>query len=127
MLQNNNLDVDSDSQIQAIDAQIKSLKGIEDTNKNLTRFQESFKWFSEEKFDDLTKSVEKGGALTGRGIATTLGEDLKSDFDKVLGFLGLRSWITSTNTFTWYYTKSWKELSKEIICRIIFIQKSRIC
>jgi len=88
MLQNNNLDVDSDSQIQAIDAQIKSLKGIEDTNKNLTRFQESFKWFSEEKFDDLTKSVEKGGALTGRGIATTLGEDLKSDFDKVLGFLG---------------------------------------
>ena len=127
MLQNNNLDVDSDSQIQAIDAQIKSLKGIEDTNKNLTRFQESFKWFSEEKFDDLTKSVEKGGALTGRGIATTLGEDLKSDFDKVLGFLGACSWITSTNTFTWYYTKSWKELSKEIICRIIFIQKSRIC
>ena len=90
MLQNNNLDVDSDSQIQAIDAQIKSLKGIEDTNKNLTRFQESFKWFSEEKFDDLTKSVEKGGALTGRGIATTLGEDLKSDFDKVLGFLGMQ-------------------------------------
>ena len=88
MLENNNLDVDSDSQIQAIDAQIKSLKGIEDTNKNLTRFQESFKWFSEEKFDDLTKSVEKGGALTGRGIATTLGEDLKGDFDKVLGFLG---------------------------------------
>lgn len=91
ILEKNSLDVDNDKQIQALDAQINALKGVEvmeEVAEELSGFQKRFKFFSEEKFDELRKDVQEGGRLTTRGIAKGFQEDLRGDFDKLLSFFG---------------------------------------
>ena len=46
----------------------------------------------------MKKSIEDGGKLTQQGIVSTLGDNLSSDFDKILTFLGPLLVVLTTNT-----------------------------
>ena len=48
----------------------------------------------------MKKSIEEGGKFTGVEIVKSFGNDLKSDFDRLLTFFGLYWWSFTTNTIT---------------------------
>ena len=68
--------------------------------------------------------MEKGGALTGRGIATTLGEDLKGDFDKVLGFVGPAVGVLLQIAFLGTILNLGKNLAKKLFVELFLSRKA---
>ena len=66
----------------------KQLEEQQKFGRNLTGFERATVKIFGGKFDDLKKSVEEGGKLTQGEIFKSVGQDLSSDLDKVLTFLG---------------------------------------
>ena len=80
----------------------KTTRRITKYGRVLGNFERGFVKFAGGTFEDMKKSIEEGGTLTFGGIAKTLGNDLRGDFDKLLHSLTYW-WYLTTNTFLRYY------------------------
>ena len=78
--------------------QKKSLEELQKYGKNLSGFERTFVKFAGGTFEDMKKSIEDGGKLTQQGIVSTLGDNLSSDFDRLLTFLDPIGGLLTTNT-----------------------------
>ena len=74
--------------LQQLEQQKKDLEEIREYGRTLSGFEKTFVKFAGGTFEDMKKSIEEGGDRTAAGIAKGFGDDLKGDFDKVLGFFG---------------------------------------
>ena len=74
--------------LKQLEQQKKDLEEIREYGKTLSGFERTFVKFAGGTFEEMKKSIEEGGRLTGEGIAKGFGNDLKGDFDKLLGFFG---------------------------------------
>lgn len=74
--------------LKQLEQQKKDLEEIREYGKTLNGFERTFVKFAGGTFEEMKKSIEEGGRLTGEGIAKGFGTDLKGDFDKLLGFFG---------------------------------------
>lgn len=74
--------------LKQLEQQKKDLEEIRAYGKTLSGFERTFVKFAGGTFEEMKKSIEEGGRLTGEGIAKGFGNDLKGDFDKLLGFFG---------------------------------------
>ena len=81
-------DVQNSAEYKALELQKKSLEELQKYGKNLSGFEKTFVKFAGGTFEDMKKSIEDGGRLTQQGIVSTLGDNLSSDFDRLLAFLG---------------------------------------
>lgn len=81
-------DVQTSAEYKALELQKKSLEELQKYGKNLSGFERTFVKFAGGTFEDMKKSIEDGGKLTQQGIVSTLGDNLSSDFDRLLTFLG---------------------------------------
>ena len=91
-------DVQTSAEYKALELQKKSLEELQKYGKNLSGFERTFVKFAGGTFEDMKKSIEDGGKLTQQGIVSTLGDNLSSDFDRLLTFLGTYWWCFTTNT-----------------------------
>ena len=74
--------------LKQLEQQKKDLEEIREYGKTLSGFEKTFVKFAGGTFEDMKKSIEEGGDRTAVGIAKGFGNDLKGDFDKLLGFFG---------------------------------------
>ena len=74
--------------VKSPEEEYKALDEIRKYGKTLSGFEKTFVKFAGGTFEDMKKSIEEGGKFTGVEIAKSFGNDLKSDFDKLLAFFG---------------------------------------
>lgn len=80
--------VQNSAEYKALELQKKSLEELQKYGKNLNGFERTFVKFAGGTFEEMKKSIEDNGRLTQEGIFSTLGDNLSSDFDRLLTFLG---------------------------------------
>ena len=75
----------------------------------------------------MKKSIEEGGKLTQQGIVSTLGDNLSSDFDRLLAFLGSYWWCFTTNTILRNYLLTFiGDQLKSVFVRLVLSAKERL-
>jgi hypothetical protein len=74
--------------LRQLEEEKSALEEIRTYGKALSGFEQTFVKFAGGTFEDMKKSIESGGKLTGQEIAKSFGNDLKGDFDKLLTFFG---------------------------------------
>lgn len=81
-------DVESSAEYQRLKLEKKNLEEFQKFGKNLSGFERTFVKFAGGTFEEMKESIKEGGKLTQQGIFSTLGQNLSSDFDRLLTFLG---------------------------------------
>ena len=81
-------DVQNSAEYKALELQKKSLEELQKYGKNLSGFEKTFVKFAGGTFEEMKEAIKEGGKLTQQGIFSTLGDNLSSDFDRLLTFLG---------------------------------------
>ena len=80
--------VESSAEYQRLKLERKNLEEFQKFGKNLSGFERTFVKFAGGTFEEMKESIKEGGRLTQQGIFSTLGDNLSSDFDRLLTFLG---------------------------------------
>ena len=81
-------DVQNSAEYKALELQKKRLEELQKYGKNLSGFEKTFVKFAGGTFEEMKEAIKEGGKLTQQGIFSTLGDNLSSDFDRLLTFLG---------------------------------------
>ena len=81
-------DVTASAEYKRLELEKKNLEEFQKFGRNLSGFEKTFVKFAGGTFEEMKKSIEENGRLTQQGIFSELGSNLKSDFDRVLTFLG---------------------------------------
>ena len=81
-------DVTTSAEYKRLELEKKNLEEFQKFGRNLSGFEKTFVKFAGGTFEEMKKSIEENGRLTQQGIFSELGSNLKSDFDRVLTFLG---------------------------------------
>tara|TARA_B100000212_G_scaffold94507_1_gene69488 strand:- start:332 stop:2263 length:1932 start_codon:yes stop_codon:yes gene_type:complete len=88
VLEETGQNVASNQEVKRLETEKEQLEELMKFGRTLGTFEKGFVKFAGGKFEDLVKSVEKGGELTAVGIGKSLQEGLSSDVDKILSFFG---------------------------------------
>ena len=118
-------DVQSSAEYQALELQKKSLEELQKYGKNLSGFERTFVKFAGGTFEEMKKSIEDGGKLTQQGILSTLGDNLSSDFDKLLTFLGPIGGVLQQIPFLGTILTFIGDQLKSVLVRLVLSAKER--
>ena len=114
------------AEYKALELQKKSLEELQKYGKNLSGFERTFVKFAGGTFEDMKKSIEEGGKLTQQGIVSTLGDNLSSDFDRLLTFLGPIGGVLQQIPFLGTILTFIGDQLKSVFVRLVLSAKERL-
>ena len=118
-------DVESSAEYQRLKLEKKNLEEFQKFGKNLSGFERTFVKFAGGTFEEMKKSIEDGGKLTQQGILSTLGDNLSSDFDKLLTFLGPIGGVLQQIPFLGTILTFIGDQLKSVLVRLVLSAKER--
>lgn len=119
-------DVESSAEYQRLKLEKKNLEEFQKFGKNLSGFERTFVKFAGGTFEEMKESIKEGGKLTQQGIFSTLGDNLSSDFDRLLTFLGPISGFLQQIPFLGTLLTFIGDQLKSVLVRLVLAAKSRL-
>ena len=118
-------DVESSAEYQRLKLEKKNLEEFQKFGKNLSGFERTFVKFAGGTFEEMKESIKEGGKLTQQGIFSTLGDNLSSDFDRLLTFLGPIGGFLQQIPFLGTLLTFIGDQLKSVLVRLVLAAKAR--
>ena len=119
-------DVTSSAEYKRLELEKKNLEEFQKFGKNLSGFERTFVKFAGGTFEEMKESIKEGGKLTQQGIFSTLGDNLSSDFDRLLAFLGPIGGVLQQIPFLGTLLTFIGDQLKSVFVRLVLSAKERL-